>query len=164
MASLYQQQYSFNSTGLEELLLTTDLEVVVLPLLLSLEVEPGESSQVLLAHCLVHCGPTPDPLTIVVSCVCPPVCLGLHKPQDHVLYGGGQPGHLRDTNRVNCWSLLLHEVQIFFIKWYHATAETLVTLPRFNMWYLVILVSLAWLIQPFLICQELDNQVMVTKS
>ena len=66
----------------------------MLPLPLSLEVEASQTAQVLLAHRLVHGGSTPDALTVVVSSVGPPVCLGLHVAQDHVLNGSWQTRHL----------------------------------------------------------------------
>ena len=68
----------------------TVLEVVVLPLLLSFEVETSESAQVLLTDCLVDSGSPTDSLSVVVSCVGPPVCLGLDIAEDHVLNGNGE--------------------------------------------------------------------------
>ena len=70
------------------------LQVVVLPLLLRLEVEPGQPAQVLLAHRLVHSGTAADALPVVVGRVGPPVSLGFDVAEDHVLDGGGQAGHL----------------------------------------------------------------------
>ena len=52
----------------------------MLALLFSLEVQPGESSQVLLADSLVDSGSPLDPLTVVVRRVGPPVRLALHVP------------------------------------------------------------------------------------
>ena len=71
------------------------LEVVVLPLLLRLQIQPCQPAQVLTAHCLVHSGATPDTLPVVVGHVSPPVRLLLHVPQDHVLNGSGQARHLQ---------------------------------------------------------------------
>ena len=71
------------------------LQIVVLSFLLCLEVEPGEATQVLLAHCLVHSGSTTDPLSVVVSSVGPPISFTLHISQDHVLHGDGQSRHLQ---------------------------------------------------------------------
>lgn len=51
------------------------LQVVVLPLLLRLQVQPRETSQVLAAHRLVHGRAAPDALTVVVRHVRPPVSL-----------------------------------------------------------------------------------------
>ena len=70
------------------------LQVVVLPFLLSLEVETGQPAQVLLAHRLVHGGTAADSLPVVVGGVGPPVSLGLDVAEDHVLDGCGQAGHL----------------------------------------------------------------------
>lgn len=71
------------------------LQVVVLPLLLCLEVESSETSQVLLAHSLIHSGSTPDSLTVVVSRVGPPVSFGLHVAEDHVLDRGWKSWNLK---------------------------------------------------------------------
>lgn len=54
------------------------LQVVVLPLLLSLQVQTGQSAQVLLAHRLVHGGAAPDSLAVIVGRVGPPISFGLH--------------------------------------------------------------------------------------
>ena len=70
------------------------LQVVVLSLLLSLQVEPRQTPQVLLAHCLVDGGASSDSLAVVVRSVGPPISLGLHVSQDHVLDGCGEAGHL----------------------------------------------------------------------
>lgn len=51
----------------------TVFEVVMLSLLLRLQIEPSQSAKVLLADSLVDGGPTPDPLTVVVSRVRPPI-------------------------------------------------------------------------------------------
>lgn len=71
------------------------LQIVVLSLLLSLQVKTSQSSQVLLAHRLVHSSSAADSLTIVVGGVGPPVSFGLHVAQDHVLDGSGEARHLR---------------------------------------------------------------------
>mmetsp|Transcript_67280 Transcript_67280/g.140138 ORF Transcript_67280/g.140138 Transcript_67280/m.140138 type:complete len:884 (+) Transcript_67280:4960-7611(+) len=70
------------------------LEVVVLPLLLSLEPQARQPPQVLLAHRLVHGRASPDALAVVVRDVGPPVCLGLDVAQNHVLNRNRHPGHL----------------------------------------------------------------------
>lgn len=75
----------------------------MLSLLLGLEVQTGQSAQVLLAHRLVHRGSATDSLTVVVSRVSPPVGLGLHVAQDHVLDGGGQTRHLWKKQRSACF-------------------------------------------------------------
>lgn len=67
----------------------------MLALLLSLEVEPGEAPEVLLAHSLVDGGAAPDALSVVVSCVRPPVRLHLHVAQNHVLDRRRQAWHLQ---------------------------------------------------------------------
>lgn len=68
------------------------LEVIVLPLLLSLEVESGKPAQVLFANCLINSGSPPDPLSVVVSGVGPPVCFGFDVSDDHILYRSWQAG------------------------------------------------------------------------
>lgn len=72
-----------------------NLQVVVLPLLFSLQVEPGETAQVLFANSLVHSGSTTDPFSVVVGSVGPPVSLGLHISKDHILYGRWQSRDLK---------------------------------------------------------------------
>ena len=67
----------------------------MLSLLLSFQVQTGQSSQVLLADRFVHSGSTTDTLTVVVGRVSPPVCFGLNVAQDHVLNGSGQAWHLK---------------------------------------------------------------------
>lgn len=67
----------------------------MLPLLLSFQVQTGQSAQVLLAHRLVYSGATTDSLTVVVGGVSPPVSFGLDVAQDHVLNGSGQAWHLQ---------------------------------------------------------------------
>lgn len=71
------------------------LQVVVLSFLLSFQVQTCQSAQILFAHSLVHGGATTDSLTVVVGGVGPPVSLGLHVAQDHVLNGSGQAWHLK---------------------------------------------------------------------
>lgn len=68
----------------------TVLQVVMLPLLFRLQVEPSEAAKVLLADGLVNSGSATDPLSVVVSSVGPPVCLALDIAQDHVLHRDGQ--------------------------------------------------------------------------
>ena len=70
------------------------LQVVVLSLLLSLEVESREATQVLLAHSLVYCGSATYPLSVVVGRVSPPISLALYITQDHVLHWDRQSGNL----------------------------------------------------------------------
>ena len=53
----------------------TVLQIVVLSLLLCLEKETSESSEVLLADGLVNGGASSDSLAVIVGCVCPPVSL-----------------------------------------------------------------------------------------
>lgn len=67
----------------------------MLSLLLCFQVQTSQSSQVLLAHGLVHSSSTTDSLTIVVGSVCPPVGFSLHVAQDHVLNGGWKAWHLQ---------------------------------------------------------------------
>ena len=68
------------------------LEVVVLPLLLRLEPQPGEPTQVLAAHSLVHGGAAANALAVVVRHVGPPVSLGLDVTQNHILDRRREPG------------------------------------------------------------------------
>mmetsp|Transcript_34682 Transcript_34682/g.90799 ORF Transcript_34682/g.90799 Transcript_34682/m.90799 type:complete len:205 (+) Transcript_34682:4756-5370(+) len=70
------------------------LEVVVLPLLLGLEVQPGEPAEVLLTHGLVNRGTAPNPLAVVVRRVGPPVCFRFDVAKNHVLDRRGQPRDL----------------------------------------------------------------------
>lgn len=61
------------------------LQVVMLSLLLSLEIEPSQPPQILLAHSFVDGGAAADTLAVVVGGVGPPVGLHLHVAEDHVL-------------------------------------------------------------------------------
>ena len=70
------------------------LQVVVLPLLLGLQPETGQASQILLAGGLVHGRTTADTLSVVVRRVGPPIGLGLDVAKDHVLDRGRQAGDL----------------------------------------------------------------------
>mmetsp|Transcript_18309 Transcript_18309/g.41881 ORF Transcript_18309/g.41881 Transcript_18309/m.41881 type:complete len:429 (+) Transcript_18309:3998-5284(+) len=69
------------------------LEIVVLPLLLRLEPQTGETSEIFLDHGLVHGAAPFDPFAIVVCDVGPPVGFGLDVAQDHIFDGSGHPGH-----------------------------------------------------------------------
>lgn len=66
----------------------------MLSLLLSLEIQPSESSEVFLANSLVDGGAAPDTLAVVVGRVRPPIGLHLHVAEDHVLYRCWQAGDL----------------------------------------------------------------------
>mmetsp|Transcript_6179 Transcript_6179/g.20144 ORF Transcript_6179/g.20144 Transcript_6179/m.20144 type:complete len:665 (-) Transcript_6179:1552-3546(-) len=70
------------------------LQVVVLPLLLRLEPQPRQPTEVLLAHRLVDRRAALDAFAVVVRDVRPPIGLGLDVPEDHVLHGRRQPRHL----------------------------------------------------------------------
>lgn len=59
----------------------------MLALLLSLEVQPRQPTQVLAAHCLVHGSTATNALPVVVGDIGPPVRLLLDVPQNHVLDG-----------------------------------------------------------------------------
>ena len=74
--------------------MTADLEVVVLSLLLSFQVESSQSSKVLLANRLVHRGTAANTLAVVVSRVRPPISFRLDVAQDHVLNGCRKSRHL----------------------------------------------------------------------
>lgn len=66
----------------------------MLPLLLRLEVEAREATEVLLTDRLVYRGAASDPLAVVVRRVGPPVGLGLDVAQDHVLNRRRESWHL----------------------------------------------------------------------
>lgn len=80
-------------------LTVTNLQVIMLALLLSLQVQSRQPSQVLLAHGLVDGGAAADALAVVVRRVGPPVRLHFDVAQDHVLYRSGEPGYLKDGLR-----------------------------------------------------------------
>jgi len=65
-------------------------EIVVLALLLSLQVQPSQSSEILFSHCFVNCRTPSYPFTIVISSVRPPISLCLDVSDDHVLNWGGK--------------------------------------------------------------------------
>ena len=96
------------------------LQVVVLPLLLSLEVETGQPAQVLLAHRLVHGGAAADPLTVVVGRVGPPVSLGLDVAEDHVLDWRRQAWHLGTFETCIHWFSFLFEENMLEKRHYMA--------------------------------------------
>ena len=73
---------------------SANLEIIVLTLLLRLQVETSQTSKILLAHRLVHCGSTTNTLAVVVRCVRPPISLCLHVAQNHVLDRCRQSRHL----------------------------------------------------------------------
>jgi hypothetical protein len=84
----------------------------VLPLLLRLQKQSCQPTQILLAHCLVHCGSSFYPLSVVVSGVRPPVCLLLHVTQNHVLNRSRHPWHFPWYVRFPtspCFSEVLHD-------------------------------------------------------
>ena len=66
----------------------------MLPLLFSLQVETSKTTKVLLTDCLVHGGSSSNSLSVIVSCVGPPVCLGLDVTEDHVLNWNRETRHL----------------------------------------------------------------------
>ena len=72
-------------------------EVVMLSLLLRLEVESSQSTKVLLADRLVNSGTSPDPLTVVVSSVRPPISFRFDKTENHVLHRNRQPRNLKSN-------------------------------------------------------------------
>ena len=65
-----------------------------------------------------------DPLPVVVRCVGPPICLGLHVAKDHVLHWNRQPRHLhaakqpavrvRTAQYLQCFSLLSTHCEYFY--------------------------------------------------
>lgn len=73
----------------------------MLTLLFSLQIQSSESTQVLLTYCLVNSSSTTDTLTVIVSCVRPPVCLHLHITKNHVLNWGGKTRNLQYTKADN---------------------------------------------------------------
>lgn len=70
------------------------LQVVVLSLLLGLQVQPGESTKVLLANGFVHSGTAAYSLAIVMCGVRPPVRLHFHVSENHVLNWSREAGYL----------------------------------------------------------------------
>ena len=69
-------------------------QVVVLPFLLGLEVQPGQAPEVLASDRLVDRRAPPDALPVVVGHVRPPVGLHLDIPQDHRLDRRGESRNL----------------------------------------------------------------------
>lgn len=93
----------------------TILEVVVLPLLLSLQVQPCQPAQVLSADSLVYSSSTPDTLPVVVSHVGPPVSLLLDIPQNHVLDGSREPWNLSAAQQLSI-KIIRHTTNLPTIK------------------------------------------------
>mmetsp|Transcript_2955 Transcript_2955/g.8791 ORF Transcript_2955/g.8791 Transcript_2955/m.8791 type:complete len:467 (+) Transcript_2955:3703-5103(+) len=69
-------------------------QVVVLPLLLRLQIQPGQAAQVLPGNRLVDRRTPPDSLPVVMGHVGPPVGLHLDVAQDHRLDWRREPRHL----------------------------------------------------------------------
>ena len=65
------------------------LEIVVLPLLLCFQIEPGKTSKVLLTDSLIDGCTSSDSLSIIVGGIGPPISLSLHISDYHVLYRQG---------------------------------------------------------------------------
>ena len=63
-----------------------NLQVIVLPLLLCLQIQASEAAQVLFANSLVYSSPATDPFPVVVGSIGPPISLGLNVPKNHILY------------------------------------------------------------------------------
>ena len=84
---------SINSNSLLGRDVRSILQVIMLTLLLCLQIQPGQSSQILLANCLIDCGSSSNSLAIVMSSICPPIGLHLDITQDHVLNGNRQSGN-----------------------------------------------------------------------
>lgn len=72
----------------------TILQIVVLSLLFSLQIQASQSSKILLANCFVDGCATTNSLAIVVSGVRPPIRLHLDVTKNHVLDRDGQAWHL----------------------------------------------------------------------
>jgi len=62
----------------------------MLTLLLGLEVQPSQSSEILFSHCFVNRRTPSYPLTVIVSGVSPPISFGLDVADDHVFNRGGK--------------------------------------------------------------------------
>jgi len=77
------------------------LQVVVLSFLFGFEIETSQTSQVLLADGFVDSGASTNTFTVVVGCVCPPVCLHLDVPKDHVFDRRRETWNLRGEAKVN---------------------------------------------------------------
>lgn len=69
-------------------------EVVMLSLLLRLQIEPSQPAKVLLTDSLVHGCSTSDSLTVIVSCVRPPISFRLDKAKNHIFHRDGQTRNL----------------------------------------------------------------------
>ena len=85
---------SVDSNGFLGRYVGTVLEVVVLTLLLSLEPETSQTTEILLDDRLIDSTTPLDSLSVVLSNVGPPVSLGLDVTEDHILDGGGHTGNL----------------------------------------------------------------------
>jgi hypothetical protein len=70
------------------------LQMIMLPLLLRLQIQPRQPAQILLTDRLIHRRPPPNPLPIIIRRIRPPIRLLLHIPQNHILYGAWHPRHL----------------------------------------------------------------------
>lgn len=76
------------------MMLSSHLQIVMLPLLFSFEVQSCKPSQVLLADGFVDGGTAADTLAVVVRRISPPIRLHFHIAENHVLYWCGQARHL----------------------------------------------------------------------
>ena len=74
----------------------------MLSLLLGLQVESSETTEVLLADSLVNRRSTTDSLAVVVGRVRPPISFRLHKSENHVLNWYRQAGDLSEDRTVSC--------------------------------------------------------------
>ena len=104
----------------------TVLEVIVLSLLLCLQIQPRQSTKVLLADSFVDSSSAANTLSIVVRGIGPPISLGLDIADDHILNRYGQAWDLprdiglpaapcltqmlQDGLRLVCFHTLRHHV------------------------------------------------------
>ena len=68
----------------------TILQIIMLSLLFTLQIQSSQSAQILFTDSLVDCRSSSNSLSIVVSSVCPPVGLHLDITKDHVFDWNGK--------------------------------------------------------------------------
>jgi len=103
----------------------TILQIIMLSLLLRFEVQSRQSSQVLLAYCLVNCCSSFYSFSVVICGVRPPVSFLLHVSQNHVLNWSRHTWNFpRDVSFPTspCLSKMLHNCLCFicfYTFWHH---------------------------------------------
>lgn len=91
------------------------LQVVMLSLLFSFEIESCQTSKIFLTNSFIHCGTTTDTFPVVVSCVCPPISLGFDIPQNHVLHWCWKARHLMKQNNLVSFTTEWSKATIYFL-------------------------------------------------